>query len=94
MKNRILTIGLFLLSTLFCLAQGPTNRTTKTIVADAIGQLPASNQNDYNKIIEELISTGEEGVLQLVGMMEPQGSTINSTLEYALSGITDRKSVV
>lgn len=88
MKNRILTIGLFLLSTLFCLAQGPTNRTTKTIVADAIGQLPASNQNDYNKIIEELISTGEEGVLQLVGMMEPQGSTINSTLEYALSGIT------
>ena len=65
MKIEFLLLVCFTVYT-FCLAQGPTNRTTKTIVADAIGQLPASNQNDYNKSIEELISTGEEGVLQLV----------------------------
>lgn len=88
MKNRILFIGLFLLCAAFGMAQAPANRTTKTIVTDAIGQLPANTPKNYNKIIEELVSTGEEGILQLIEMMGAQGSEINSTIEYALSGIT------
>jgi HEAT repeat protein len=69
-------------------AQLPEGRTQNTIIADALAQLPAENQEQYNRVIAELVSTGEEGLLDLIGRMNPPGSQSNETLDYAISGWT------
>lgn len=77
------------LSTGILLAQEPTGRTSSTIVADVLAQSPYGVPAQYNVAMEELMSTGEAGVLQLVGMMKPSTMGGNSKLEYALSGLTN-----
>ncbi|KAA6349986.1 hypothetical protein EZS27_002618 [termite gut metagenome] len=86
--KKIYSIGIFLFCSGMLLAQMPANRTVNTIIADALGQLPAKDAADYAKIIKEICSTGEEGVLQLADMISPPGKGINAPVEYALSGLS------
>jgi len=69
-------------------AQLPKNRTASTIVADALSQLPASTSSQYNLLMADLVSSGEEGILQLVHMMNPAAKGNNAQVEFALSGWT------
>lgn len=69
-------------------AQLPAGRTKATIVADALAQLPAETPRKYNQTIADLVSTGEEGLLDLIGRMNPPGNKSNEALEYAISGWT------
>ncbi|MDR1258698.1 MAG: DUF1080 domain-containing protein [Tannerellaceae bacterium] len=83
-----------LISLLFLLVNIPAlqsqeNRTVATIVADVLAQMPANNQADYNKLLADVLSTGEEGVLALVKMLHAPGQGDNSKVEYALSGISN-----
>lgn len=85
-------IYLIILASLFCLvvnAQYPTNRTAKTIVADVLAQMPSSQQAQYNAMMKDLASTGEDGVLQLVKMLDAQKLSNNSSVKYALSGLSN-----
>lgn len=89
MKRIIILLSLFSLLMLHpSMAQLPKNRTTSTVIADALSQLPASNGKKLNQVISELVLTGEEGLLQLVGMLNPPEAGKNATVEYALSGWT------
>ncbi len=85
-------ISLLISSTLLLcssiMAQMPANRTVQTIVADVLAQLPADNQNKYNELIKDLTTTGEEGVLALVGQMNSPGQGSNAQIDYALSGMS------
>lgn len=67
-------------------AQFPAHRTSKTIVADVLAQMPARNEEVFNSRLKDLSSTGEDGVLQLVQMMAVSGNI--SAVEYALSGLS------
>jgi len=67
-------------------AQLPAGRTKATIVADALAQLPAETPRKYNQTIADLVDTGEEGLLDLIGRMNPPGNKSNETTEYAISG--------
>ncbi len=69
-------------------AQSPSGRTATTIVADVLAQMPAGNSENFNTQMKDLASTGEAGVLQLVGMMNPPGKGSNARVEYALSGLS------
>lgn len=53
-----------------------------------MAQLPADNQNLYNELIKDLTATGEEGVLALIGQMNPPGQGSNAQIDYALSGMS------
>ncbi len=75
-------ICLSLLVTSGIQAQLPTGRTKATIVADALAQLPAETPRKYNQTIADLVSTGEEGLLDLIGRMNPPGNKSNEALEY------------
>ncbi|KAA6315005.1 hypothetical protein EZS27_034469, partial [termite gut metagenome] len=86
--KKIYSIGILLFCTGMLLAQMPANRTINTIIADALGQLPAKDAADYAKIIKEICSTGEEGVLQLADMISPPEKGLNTPVEYALSGLS------
>lgn len=69
-------------------AQLPAGRTKSTIVADALAQLPADTPQKYNQVIADLVSTGEEGLLDLIGRMNPPGKQSNEALDFAISGWT------
>ena len=77
---------------LFCgsvlMAQTPSNRTAQTKIADALAQMPAQNPESYQSFMADLCSTGEEGVLSLVKMINAPGQGSNEHVEYALSGMS------
>lgn len=47
-------------------AQAPANRTSATIIADALAQLPTEKPELYQQVMTTLISSGEEGLLTLI----------------------------
>lgn len=69
-------------------AQTPANRTTKTVVADVLAQMPVAKQAEYDKLMGELSSVGEDGVLMLIKRINSPGKGSNANVEYALSGLT------
>jgi len=88
MKKIYLLLGGLLIWSATLLAQYPSNRTPKTIVADVLAQMPAVQTKQYNTQIKDLATAGEEGVLQLIKMMNPPGKGSNAQVEYALSGLS------
>ena len=88
MRKAYISIAALLLCTSMLMAQAPANRTAKTTAADVLAQMPAAKQAEYNKLISDLGSTGEEGVLMLVNMINAPGKGSNANVDYALSGLT------
>lgn len=70
-------------------AQDAPGRTTATIVADALAQLPADKPADYTKTMASLTSTGEEGLLSLIHMLKVPDTQSNEVVEFAISGWTN-----
>lgn len=87
-KILLLVSSALLLCGSILMAQAPANRSVQTVIADVLAQLPADNQNTYNGLIKDLCTTGEEGVLALIGQMNPPGKGSNAQLDYALSGMS------
>ncbi|HRS41484.1 MAG TPA: DUF1080 domain-containing protein, partial [Dysgonamonadaceae bacterium] len=79
-------LGVFLLMMSGIMAQTPQHRTNSTIVADVLAQLPAQNQSRYNQLMKDLVSTGEEGFMNLIGRLNPPGNKSNEAMDYAISG--------
>ncbi len=88
MKKVYISIAGLLLCGTMLMAQSPANRTSNTIVADVLAQMPAEQQAEYNKLINDLSSAGEDGVLLLVNKINPPGKGSNANVDYALSGLT------
>ena len=88
MKKVYISIASFLLCSGMLLAQTPVNRTSNTVVADVLAQIPIQKQAEYNKLIADLSATGEEGVISLVKMIKAPGQGSNSKVDYALSGLS------
>ena len=70
-------------------AQTPKNRTTTTIVADVLAQLPAQKQPQYNQLMADLVGTGEEGLMMLINSMNEPGPKSNEKTDFAISGWTN-----
>ena len=87
MKKIFLSLALAALLPFSAVAQDARQRTTATIVADALDQLPAARQKTYDSVMKDLASTGAEGINQLAGMLVPADKGKNATLEYALYAV-------
>ena len=70
------------------MAQSPANRTSKTVAADVLAQMPAAQQAEYNKLIGDLSAAGEDAVMTLVDMINAPGKGSNAKVDYALSGLS------
>lgn len=88
MKKYIISLLLVLLMLPDAVAQDARGRVTSTIVADALAMLPASKRKTYDEAMADLASTGSEGIRQLASMLVPADKGKNSTVEYALYGVT------
>lgn len=82
MKKIMLIVLLSAFAGALC-AQSAPGRTWKTKVSDALGLMPAPDGAEYNRLMEDLASTGAEGVEMLTGMFD---GTNNTPVVYALSG--------
>ena len=87
MKKLYFSISALLICTSLW-AQQPQGRTTSTIVADVLIQMPAQNKAEYNKLLEALSSTGEEGLMMLVKKINEPGKGSNAQVDYALNGLS------
>ncbi len=88
-KRKYLFIIALLVGYMSVIAQFSANRTTQTVVADALAQLPAENLKLYNQTMKFLVDTGEDGLLMLIHMMDASGQKSNETPEYAISAWTN-----
>lgn len=89
MKKIYISIATLLMCGNMLMAQAPANRTNTTIIADVLAQMPAQKQTEYNQLIKDLTSTGEEGVISLVEKINAPGKGSNAAVDYALSGLTN-----
>lgn len=88
MKKAYLSVSTLLLCANLLMAQAPAHRTAQTIAADVLAQMPAQQQEAYNQLIQNLSTTGEEGVLLLINQIQAPGKGSNAHIDYALSGLT------
>ncbi|MDL2220952.1 DUF1080 domain-containing protein [Parabacteroides sp. OttesenSCG-928-N08] len=70
------------------MAQSVGNRTTTTVTADVLAQMPAQQQEEYNKQLADLAAAGEEAAMMLIDRIQAPGKGDNTLTDYALSGLT------
>ena len=87
MKKIFIILALAALLPWRVVAQDARMRTSETIVADALNQLPATEKKVFDEVMGELVSTGAEGVAQVAGMLVPAAEGKNAVVEYALNGV-------
>lgn len=68
------------------LTAGVMAQTPATIVADALAQLPADNQDKYEQTMTNLVSTGAEGLADLIGRLNAPGKESNEAVDFAIDG--------
>lgn len=87
MKKLFIILALAALLPWSVAAQDVRMRTSETIIADGLNQLPASEKKTFDTVMGELVSTGAEGIAQIAGMLAPAGEGKNAVVEYALNGV-------
>ena len=81
--KRHISLFIALLLTVGLMAQ---ERTTATIIADALAQLPAETPEQYEQVMTDLVQTGEEGLNNLIGRINAPGPKSNEAVDFALDG--------
>ncbi len=87
MKKLFIILALAALLPWSVVAQDARMRTSETIIADALNQLPASDKKVFDEVLGELASTGAGGIAQVAGMLVPASEGKNAIVEYALNGV-------
>ncbi|MBB2148856.1 family 16 glycoside hydrolase [Pedobacter gandavensis] len=63
-------------------------RTQTTRVADLLAQMPAKDAAQAGINVNDIAALGENGYLELIGMLSPVGKGNNALIEYAIGGFT------
>ena len=87
MKKLFIILALAALLPWSVVAQDARMRTSETIIADALNQLPASDKKVFDEVLGELVSTGVAGIVQVADMLVPASEGKNAIVEYALNGV-------
>lgn len=87
LKQICLVWVFMLLLPIYISAQDGRQRDYRTIVADGLAQLPISETEKRNKVMLELVNTGDKGMEMMAGMLLPADKGRNATVEYAISGV-------
>ena len=85
----LLTVLMLTVTTTPAFAQDARQRTTETIVQDALALMPLQNQTDFNREMEDIAKAAPKSIEVLVGMMQPTEKAKNNLLEYAINGVTN-----
>lgn len=67
--------------------QAQDNRTTTTKVADILAQFPAQDMKFSDKLIQEIIELGEDGITRFCDMIIPPGTGDDTQARYAVESL-------
>ena len=88
MKKAISTISaVFLLVCTGHILTAQTNRTVETKVVDILAQLPTDDLEHSDRLMEEIIGLGEEGILGFTDKLVPLGSGNDTQARYAIESV-------
>ena len=76
----LLTVLMLTVTTTPAFAQDARQRTTETIVQDALALMPLQNQTDFNREMEDIAKAAPKSIEVLVGMMQPSPTMLQLLL--------------
>jgi hypothetical protein len=85
----LLAVLMLTVTTAPAFAQDGRQRTTQTIVQDALALMPLQNQTDFNREMEDIAKAAPQSIQILVGMLQPTEKAKNNLVEYAINGVTN-----
>ena len=85
----LLTVMTLTVTTTPTFAQDARQRTTQTIVQDALALMPLQNQTDFNREMEDIAKTAPQSIEILAAMLQPTEKAKNNLVEYAINGVTN-----
>ena len=85
----LLTVLMLTVTTTPTFAQDARQRTTQTIVQDALALMPLQNQTDFNREMEDIAKTAPQSIEILAAMLQPTEKAKNNLVEYAINGVTN-----
>lgn len=90
LRIKYIILSLFyLMMSHFMVAQNQQDRRTlQTRIADVLAKFPANDAQQFEKLMEEMASLGEEGIIGMAGLINPPGKGDNTKIYYALSGLS------
>ena len=83
-KTKALFAILLLWGFIFSPLTAQNNRTLETSIADALAQVPVQEQEQLDRLMNELINLGEEGILALSERLIPIGQGDDRQARYLL----------
>ncbi|WP_026810426.1 DUF1080 domain-containing protein [Arenibacter latericius] len=87
MNNLYKIIGVLLLFISTQVVNAQDNRTLDTKVADILAQLPAEDLGHSDRLMQEIIGLGEEGILKFTDMLIPLGTGNDTKARYAVNSL-------
>lgn len=88
MRKTIINISaLFIFLCTSNILTGQINRTLETKVADILAQLPTKDLEHSDRLMEEIIGLGTEGILQFADRLVPLGSGNDTQARYAIESV-------
>ncbi len=89
-KNKFIVSIAFLLMSWVAFGQPVIrdNRTIETKIADLLAQMPATNQAYLNTLMTAMADFGEDGLVQLAGMLTPSGKGNDTGVRFAMGGFS------
>ena len=89
-KNKLIAVLALLLVSFSTLGQYAIrdNRTLETKIADLLAQMPATDQSYLNTLMASMADLGEEGLVNLAGMLTPSGKGNDAGVRFAMGGFS------
>lgn len=81
------TINVLLLFVCAHVINAQENRTLDTKVADILAQLPTEEQDHTNRLMQEVIGLGEDGIFKFTDMLVPLGTGNDTKARYAIHSL-------
>ncbi len=87
MNNLYKTISVLLLFVSAQVINAQDNRTLDTKVADILAQLPTEDLEHSDRLMQELIELGENGILKFTDRLIPLGTGDDTKVRYAINSL-------
>ena len=65
------------------------NRLASTIVADVLNELPAKDNETFDRLMSEIISPDFDRTFEILMLLQPDEDGSNAKVEYALQGVAN-----
>ena len=65
------------------------NRLASTIVADVLNELPAKDDETFDRLMSEIISPDFDRTFEILMLLQPDEDGSNAKVEYALQGVAN-----